>query len=78
MTDGLDGLATGTSAIIAITLAVLSYVSGNVIAADYLNIMYIPNSGELVVYMSAFVGACIDSCGIIPIQHKYLWEILVL
>ena len=59
MTDGLDGLATGTSAIIAITLAVLSYVSGNVIAADYLNIMYIPNSGELVVYMSAFVGACI-------------------
>ena len=59
MTDGLDGLATGTSAIIAITLAVLSYVSGNVLAADYLNIMYIPNSGELVVYMSAFVGACI-------------------
>lgn len=59
MTDGLDGLATGTSAIIAVTLAVLSYVSGNIIAADYLNIMYIPDSGELVVYMSAFVGACI-------------------
>ena len=59
MTDGLDGLATGTSAIIGITLAILAYVSGNIIAADYLNIMYIPNSGELVIYMSAFVGACV-------------------
>tara|TARA_B100000900_G_scaffold287972_1_gene246992 strand:+ start:3512 stop:4756 length:1245 start_codon:yes stop_codon:yes gene_type:complete len=59
LTDGLDGLATGSSAIIGITLAVLAYVSGNIIAADYLNIMYIPNTGELVVYMSAFIGACI-------------------
>ena len=59
LTDGLDGLATGSSAIIGLTLAVLAYVSGNIIAADYLNIMYIPNTGELVVYMSAFVGACI-------------------
>jgi phospho-N-acetylmuramoyl-pentapeptide-transferase len=59
MTDGLDGLATGTSAIIGITLALLAYVSGNIIAADYLNIMYIPNTGELVIYMSAFVGACV-------------------
>ena len=47
MTDGLDGLATGTSAIIGATLALFAYVSGNIIAADYLNIMYIPNSGEL-------------------------------
>lgn len=59
MTDGLDGLATGTSAIIGITLAVFAYVSGNTVFADYLNIMYIPESGELVVFISAFVGACI-------------------
>jgi phospho-N-acetylmuramoyl-pentapeptide-transferase len=59
ITDGLDGLATGTSAIIGATLAVFAYVSGNTIFADYLNIMYIPNSGELVIYSAAFVGACI-------------------
>lgn len=59
MTDGLDGLATGTSAIIGTTLAALAYVSGNYIFADYLNIMFLPNTGELVVYISAFVGACI-------------------
>jgi phospho-N-acetylmuramoyl-pentapeptide-transferase len=59
MTDGLDGLATGTSAIIGVTLAVFAYVSGNTIFADYLNIMYIPNSGELVVFIGAFVGACV-------------------
>ena len=59
LTDGLDGLATGTSAIIGVTLAVFAYVSGSVFFANYLNIMYIPNSGELVIYISAFVGACI-------------------
>ena len=59
MTDGLDGLATGVSAIIGATLVLFCYVSGNIIAADYLNIMYIPNSGELVIYMSAFVGSCV-------------------
>jgi len=59
LTDWLDGLATGTSAIIGVTLGVLAYVSGNIIFANYLNIMYIPNTGELVVYISAFVGACI-------------------
>ena len=59
MTDGLDGLATGTSAIIGSALVLFCYVSGNIIAADYLNIMYIPDSGELVIYMSAFVGACV-------------------
>ncbi len=58
MTDGLDGLATGTSGIIGVTLAILAYVSGNYVFADYLNIMYIPSSGELVVFISAFVGAC--------------------
>ncbi|MFH1297262.1 MAG: phospho-N-acetylmuramoyl-pentapeptide-transferase [Bacteroidota bacterium] len=59
LTDGLDGLATGTSAIIGVTLGVLAYVSGNIILANYLNIMYIPNTGELAIYISAFVGACI-------------------
>ncbi len=59
ITDGIDGLATGTSAIIGATLAVFAYVSGNAVFADYLNIMYIPNTGELVVFMSAFVGACV-------------------
>lgn len=59
LTDGIDGLATGTSAIIGITLGILAYVSGNIIMADYLNIMYIPNSGELIVFAGAFVGACV-------------------
>lgn len=59
LTDGLDGLATGTSAIIAVSLAILAYVSGSIIFADYLNVMYIPESGELVVFASAFIGACI-------------------
>ncbi|MEE3037625.1 MAG: phospho-N-acetylmuramoyl-pentapeptide-transferase [Bacteroidota bacterium] len=59
MTDGLDGLATGTSAIIGATLGILAYVSGHVFFADYLNIMYLPNTGELVIYMASFVGACV-------------------
>jgi len=59
ITDGIDGLATGSSAIIGITLAILAYVSSNTVIADYLNIMYIPNSAELVVFAGAFVGACV-------------------
>ena len=59
ITDGIDGLATGTSAIIGVTLGIFAYVSGNMIFADYLNIMYIPHSGELVIFMAAFVGACV-------------------
>ena len=59
LTDGLDGLATGSSAIIGVTLGVLAYVSGNIVFANYLNIMYIPNTGELSVYIAAFIGACI-------------------
>jgi phospho-N-acetylmuramoyl-pentapeptide-transferase len=59
ITDGIDGLATGTSAVIGITLGVLAYVSGNAVFANYLNIMYIPNTGELVVFIAAFVGASI-------------------
>ena len=59
ITDGLDGLATGTSAIIGITLAIFAYLSGNLVFSDYLNILYIPNSSELVIFISSFVGACI-------------------
>ncbi|MFY0599138.1 MAG: phospho-N-acetylmuramoyl-pentapeptide-transferase [Cyclobacteriaceae bacterium] len=59
ITDGIDGLAAGTSAIIGLTLAILAYLSGNVIFAEYLNIEYIPNAGELVIFSTAFVGACI-------------------
>jgi phospho-N-acetylmuramoyl-pentapeptide-transferase len=59
ITDGIDGLAAGTSAIIGVTLGILAYVSGNKIFADYLNIMYLPNTGELVVFIAAFIGACI-------------------
>ncbi len=59
ITDGLDGLAAGTSAIIGSCLLVLAYVSGHAVFADYLNIMYIPNSGEIVVFTAAFVGACL-------------------
>jgi phospho-N-acetylmuramoyl-pentapeptide-transferase len=59
LTDGLDGLATGTSAIIGATLGILAYVSGHYEIADYLNIMYLPNSGELAVFVSAFIGATV-------------------
>jgi phospho-N-acetylmuramoyl-pentapeptide-transferase len=59
ITDGIDGLAAGTSAIIGLTLGVFAYLSGNAIFSQYLNIMYIPNSGELVIFCAAFVGACI-------------------
>ena len=59
LTDGMDGLATGTSAIVGATVAILAYLSGNAIFADYLSIMYIPNTGEIVIFMAAFVGALI-------------------
>ena len=59
ITDGLDGLATGTSAIIGVTLGIFAYLSGNTIFADYLNIMYIPHIGELVIFASAFIGATV-------------------
>jgi len=59
ITDGIDGLAAGTSAIIGLTLAILAYLSGNAVFSDYLNIMFIPESGELVIFCAAFVGACI-------------------
>lgn len=59
ITDGLDGLAAGTSAIIALTLAIFAYISGNVTFSQYLNVMFIPNTGELVIFCTALVGACI-------------------
>lgn len=59
LTDGLDGLATGVSAIIALALVILAYVSGNTIIADYLNILYLPYTGELVIFGGCFLGACI-------------------
>ncbi|HSL87037.1 MAG TPA: phospho-N-acetylmuramoyl-pentapeptide-transferase, partial [Bacteroidales bacterium] len=59
LTDGLDGLATGTSAITGVALGILAYVSSNIIYADYLNIMFIPHSEELVIYASAFIGATV-------------------
>lgn len=59
LTDGIDGLAAGTSAIISVTLAVLAFISGNLIFSEYLNIMFIPNQGELVIYAASLAGACI-------------------
>jgi len=59
ITDGIDGLAAGTSAIIGLAIAIFAYLSGNAIFSQYLNIMYIPNSGELVIFTAAFIGACI-------------------
>ena len=59
ITDGIDGLAAGTSIIIGLTLGVLAYVSGNAKFSQYLNVMYIPNSGEMVIFVAAFIGACI-------------------
>lgn len=59
ITDGIDGLAAGVSAIIGLTLGILAYVSGNTVFSEYLGIMYIPNSGEMVIFCAAFVGACV-------------------
>lgn len=59
LTDGIDGLAAGSSAIIVVALGIFTFVSGNIIFSNYLNIMYIPNSGEMTVFISAFVGALI-------------------
>jgi len=59
LTDGIDGLAAGTSAISVLTLGLFTFVSGNIIFSDYLNIMYIPNSGEMTIYIAAFVGALV-------------------
>ncbi|MEW7277153.1 phospho-N-acetylmuramoyl-pentapeptide-transferase [Aquimarina sp. 2201CG1-2-11] len=59
LTDGIDGLAAGSSAIIVLTLALFAWVSGNIIFSDYLNVMYIPNSGEITIFVAAFAGALV-------------------
>ncbi|MGB3181173.1 MAG: phospho-N-acetylmuramoyl-pentapeptide-transferase [Cyclobacteriaceae bacterium] len=59
ITDGIDGLASGSSAIIGLALAIFAYLSGNMIFSEYLNLMFIPNTGELVIFCTAFVGACV-------------------
>ena len=59
LTDGMDGLATGSSAIVGVVLGIFAWLSGNIVNAEYLNIMYIPDSGEIAVFMAAFVGALI-------------------
>ena len=59
LTDGIDGLAAGTSAIMVLALAVFAWVSGNIIFSDYLNVVYIPNSGEMTIFISAFVGGLV-------------------
>lgn len=59
ITDGIDGLAAGTSGIMGVTLAILAYVSGNLVFSDYLNIMYIPHLGEITIFAGAFIGACV-------------------
>lgn len=59
LTDGIDGLAAGTSAIVVITLALFAWISGNIVFSDYLNVMYIPNSGEMTVFITAFAGALV-------------------
>lgn len=73
LTDGLDGLATGTSAISGATLGILAYVSGNIIYADYLNIMYIPNIGELTIFCGRIYRSHCRLCGTIPIRPRFLW-----
>jgi phospho-N-acetylmuramoyl-pentapeptide-transferase len=75
LTDGLDGLATGTSAISGATLGVLAYVSGNVIYSDYLNIMYIPHVGELTIFVAAFIGQPWVFFGTTPSRPRFLWAI---
>jgi len=59
LTDGLDGLATGISGIVGVTLGILAYVSGNAITANYLNIMHLPGTGEIVIFAASMIGACI-------------------
>ena len=59
LTDGIDGLAAGTTAIVGVGLGILAYASGNIKVAEYLNIIYVPNSGEVVIFMSAVIGACL-------------------
>lgn len=73
LNDGLDGMTAGLSAIAGAALILMAYLGGNIIYSSYLNIMYVPGSEELVVYMAAFIGASSASCGITPRRHRSLW-----
>jgi phospho-N-acetylmuramoyl-pentapeptide-transferase len=75
ITDGIDGLAAGTSGIIGLTLAILAYLSGRIDFSSYLNIMYIPNLAELVIFCTAFVGACLGFLWYNAYRHKCSWVI---
>ena len=75
LTDGLDGLSAGLSAIIVFTLGVFAWTSGNIIFSDYLNIMYIPRVGEITIFIAALLGSLVGFFGTIHIQHQFLWEI---
>jgi len=77
LTDGIDGLAAGSSAIIVLALAVFAWVSGNIIFADYLNVMYIPNSGEITIFISAFVGGLVGFLWYNTYPAQFLWVIPV-
>ena len=78
LTDGLDGLASGISAICGFVFAIFAYVSGRVDFSGFLDIMYLPGASELTIFCAALVGALWVSCGIIQILLLYLWEIQVL
>jgi phospho-N-acetylmuramoyl-pentapeptide-transferase len=71
ITDGLDGLATGVSAIMAVCLGIFAYVSGNLRFAEYLNIMYIPNLGELSIFIGLLLGHALGSYGTMPFLRRY-------
>ena len=73
LNDGMDGMAAGNSAIIGVTLGILAYVSSHIEYASYLNIMYIPGSEELVIFICAFIGALIGFLCTMPTRHRYSW-----
>ena len=77
LTDGVDGFNRVLQQLLVEHLLCIAYVSGNILAADYLNIMYIPNVGEIVIFMSAFVGSCVGFLWYNSYPLKYLWEIQV-
>ena len=76
LTDGLDGLATVPVILVAGCFAFISYVSGNIVFSDYLQITYIEGTGEISIFCGAIIGACLGFFGLMHHQQKYLWEIL--
>ena len=74
LTDGLDGLATVPVMLVALSFTFISYVVGNIIFAEYLQLQYIPDVGEISIFCGSIVGSCLDFFGIMLLQQKYLWE----